>query len=188
MLQNPFTIAGFEKYQKKTRREQFLVDIDNIVPWRELVEVIEHHYPNMHRTHKGNEWHFGMKMQIGVNSMTKQVHSIATSSANMHDSQMIGEPLHGQETRVRGDSTYTGQPEAILNKTPYAQDCTHKKGFGNRQLTKEQKRRNTTKSKAKTVHIYLVSKCVFGFEKVRTKGLRKIPPTSTPIWALYTST
>lgn len=49
----------------------------------------------MHQTRKGNEWYFGMKMHIDMDSKTKLVHLIATSSANMHDLQMIGELLHG---------------------------------------------------------------------------------------------
>ena len=129
----------------------------------------------MHQTRKGNEWYFGMKMHIGMDSKTKLVHLIATSSANMHDLQMIGELLHGQETRVWGDSAYTGQREKILNKAPYAQDFTHRKGFGYRQLTEEQRRQNKTKSKvlAKVEHVFLVSKRIFGFDKVRCKGFKK---------------
>ncbi len=44
--------------------------------------------PEMHQTKKGNEWYFGMKMHIGVDSRTGVVHSVATSAANVHDSQM----------------------------------------------------------------------------------------------------
>ena len=36
---------GFEKFRKKTRKEQFLDDMETIIPWRGLVEVIEPFYP-----------------------------------------------------------------------------------------------------------------------------------------------
>ena len=36
----------FEKYRKKTRKEQFLDDMEVIIPWQNLVETIEPHYPN----------------------------------------------------------------------------------------------------------------------------------------------
>jgi IS5 family transposase len=36
---------GFEKYRKKTRKEQFLEDMDTIIPWKRLVEAIEPFYP-----------------------------------------------------------------------------------------------------------------------------------------------
>ena len=36
---------GFEKYRKKTRKEQFLEDMEHIIPWQGLVEVIKPFYP-----------------------------------------------------------------------------------------------------------------------------------------------
>src|SRR5690554_4662683 len=37
---------GFEKYRKKTRKEQFLKGMNTIIPWKELTEAIEPFYPN----------------------------------------------------------------------------------------------------------------------------------------------
>ena len=37
---------GFEKFRKKTRKEQFLDDMETIIPWKELCEAIEPFYPN----------------------------------------------------------------------------------------------------------------------------------------------
>ena len=45
MRQDSFSDAGFEKYRKKTRKEQFLEEMDSIIPWKELTEVIEPFYP-----------------------------------------------------------------------------------------------------------------------------------------------
>src|SRR5450755_2137149 len=39
--------------------------------------------PEMHQTKKGNEWHFGMKAHIGVESRTKIIHSVAASAASV---------------------------------------------------------------------------------------------------------
>ena len=36
---------GFERYTKKTRREIFLEEMEQVVPWRELCALIEPHYP-----------------------------------------------------------------------------------------------------------------------------------------------
>ena len=38
--------------------------------------------PEMHQTKKGNQWHFGMKAHIGVDSETGIVHSLSTTAAN----------------------------------------------------------------------------------------------------------
>ena len=37
------------------------------------------------QTKKGNQWHFGMKAHIGVDSETGIVHSLSTTAANVHD-------------------------------------------------------------------------------------------------------
>ena len=36
---------GFERYTKKTRRQVFLEEMEQVVPWRELGSLIEPHYP-----------------------------------------------------------------------------------------------------------------------------------------------
>ena len=36
---------GFERYTKKTRREVFLEEMEQVVPWRALCALIEPHYP-----------------------------------------------------------------------------------------------------------------------------------------------
>lgn len=37
--------SGFEKYARKSRREEFLGLMESVVPWRDLEAVIEPHYP-----------------------------------------------------------------------------------------------------------------------------------------------
>ena len=51
--------------------------------------------PEMHSTCKGNQWYFGMKAHIGVDSTSKIVHTLETSAANVHDSKMLAQLLHG---------------------------------------------------------------------------------------------
>lgn len=45
MRQPSLSASGFEKYRKKTRKQQFLEEMEVIVPWRELAAAIEPHYP-----------------------------------------------------------------------------------------------------------------------------------------------
>ncbi len=131
--------------------------------------------PEMHQTRKGNQWHFGMKGHIGVDSQTKLIHSVAATPANVHDSQLLGDLLHGEETRVWGDSAYTGQGDAIHKHAPRAKDFTHRKGYRNRPLNNDEKAKNKTQSKvrAKVEHPFLILKRVFGFNKVCYRGLDK---------------
>ena len=131
--------------------------------------------PEMHQTRKGNQWYFGMKAHIGVDSRSKMIHSVVATAANVHDSQVLEDLLHGEETRVWGDSAYTGQGDVIRKHAPNAKDFTNQKGFRNRPLTEEDAARNRTKSKvrAKVEHPFLVLKRIFGFNKVRYRGLDK---------------
>ena len=131
--------------------------------------------PEMHQTKKGNEWHFGMKMHIGVDSRTKLIHSVVATAANVHDSQVLEDLLHGEETRVWGDSAYTGQAEVIKSCAPRARDFTQKKGSRYKKLSDVERAKNRTKSKvrAKVEHSIGVVKRVFGFSKVRYRGLAK---------------
>ena len=59
--------------------------------------------PEMHQTSKGQQWYFGMKAHIGVDSQTKLVHTVLVSAANVHDSLALPHLLHGKETRVWGN-------------------------------------------------------------------------------------
>jgi IS5 family transposase len=131
--------------------------------------------PEMHQTRKGNEWYFGMKAHVGVDSQTKLIHSVAATPANVHDSQVLPDLLHGEETRVWGDSAYAGQTEVIRKHAPKAKDFTQEKGHRSRPLSEEQKRRNRNKSRvrSKGEHPFLILKCVFGFKKVRYRGIDK---------------
>jgi len=131
--------------------------------------------PEMHQTRKGNQWYFGMKAHIGVDSKSKLIHSVAATAANAHDSQLLPDLLHGEEKRVYGDSAYAGQGEAIREQAPKAKDFTQKKGCRSRALRETDRARNRTKSRvrARVEHPFLVLKRVFGFSKVRYRGLDK---------------
>jgi IS5 family transposase len=131
--------------------------------------------PEMHQTRKGNQWYFGMKAHIGVDSKTKLIHSVAVTPANVHDSQVLGDLLHGNETRVWGDSAYAGQGVVLAEHAPLAKDFTQKKGSRYRQLTNAEQSANRYKSKtrARVEHAFGVMKRQFGFNKVRYRGLNK---------------
>ena len=120
-MQQTLSENGFEKFRKKTRKERFLEEVETIILWEELAKVIKPFYPNknkerdrdMRQVRKGRQWYFGMKAHIGVDSRTKLIHSVVATLANVHDSQVLSDLLHGEETRVRGDSAYTGQGQVI---------------------------------------------------------------------------
>lgn len=133
--------------------------------------------PEMHQVKKGNEWHFGMKLHIGADSKTGLVHSASVTAANVHDSHQVPNLLHGQETRFYGDSAYRGkaQRERLKEIAPKAKDFTNKRAYRNRPLTDADKATNRRKSsvRSKIEHPFLTLKRLWGFAKVRYRGLAK---------------
>ena len=131
--------------------------------------------PEMRQTKKGNQWYFGMKGHIGVDSKTKLIHSAVVTPANVHDSQPLPSLLHGAETRVWGDSAYIGQKQAIRQVAPKARDFTNRRGTRSHELTEEEQMTNRRKSsvRAKVEHPFFIIKRLFGFTKVCYRGMAK---------------
>jgi len=131
--------------------------------------------PEMHQTRKGNQWYFGMKAHIGVDSKTKIIHSAAATAANVADCRLLPDLLHGEETRVWGDQAYRGQRNVIVEHAPGAQDFTNRRYRQKGVVNENERAKNRTKSKvrAKVEHAFFVIKQVFGFARVRYRGLDK---------------
>lgn len=131
--------------------------------------------PDMAATRKGNQWHFGMKAHIGVDSKTKLIHSVVATAANVHDACILEDLLHGEETRLWGDSAYASQKAILEEYAPNAKDFTNQKGCRYKPLSEIDRRKNRNKSKvrAKVEHVFHVMKRQFGFTKVRFRGLEK---------------
>jgi IS5 family transposase len=131
--------------------------------------------PEMHPTRKGNQWYFGLKAHIGVDAKQGTVHSVATTAASVSDCHMLPELLHGEERKVGGDGGYQGQTAAIKQAAPKAQDMTCKRTRFKHYVDELQKKKNTSKSRvrAKVEHAFRILKRVFGFDKVRYRGIAK---------------
>ena len=129
----------------------------------------------MHQTRKGNQWYFGMKAHIGVDSREGVVHSVCTSAASVADVHLLPDLLHGAERKVWGDAGYQGQSEAIREVAPHAQDMTCRRTKFKDYVDQVARRKNTTKSRvrAKVEHPFRILKRIFGFDKVRYRGLAK---------------
>jgi IS5 family transposase len=133
--------------------------------------------PEMHQVKKGNQWHFGMKVHVGADSKTGLIHSASITAANVHDSHEVPNLLHGDETRFYGDSAYRGkaQRERLKSLAPKAKDFTNKRAYKNAPLSDADKETNRRKSgvRAKVEHPFLTLKRLWGFTKVRYRGLAK---------------
>ena len=131
--------------------------------------------PQMHQTKKNEQWYFGMKLHIGVDSKTGLAHSAVVTAANVHDKHPLPDLLHGQEDRVYGDCAYASQHELIWAKAPGAADFTNRR-VRKGSVTEELERlvnRAKSRVRARVEHVFAVVKRLWGFDKVRYRGLAK---------------
>ena len=131
--------------------------------------------PEMHQTRKGQQWYFGMKLHIGVDSRTGLAHSAVVTAANVHDKHPLPDLLHGNEQRVYGDSAYASQKALIGSKAPKARDFTNQRVRKGGWIDEVQRAKNRNKSRvrARVEHVFAVVKRLWGFSKVRYRGLAK---------------
>ena len=131
--------------------------------------------PEMHQTRKGQQWYFGMKLHIGVDSQSGLAHSAVVTAANVHDKHPLPDLLHGVERRVYGDSAYASQKALIEGKAPNAKDFTNQRARRNGIVNEAVKVKNRNKSRirSRVEHVFGVVKRLWGFGKVRYRGLAK---------------
>ncbi len=128
----------------------------------------------MKQARKGKQGHFGMKVHVGPDSRGL-VHSLVTGPASEGDITRIGELLHGQERELFGDQAYWSED--------HRQHCRHagiayrvnRRARPGRPLTQAQKAINRARSRqrARGEHAFHVVKNLWGFTKVRYRGLYK---------------
>ena len=133
--------------------------------------------PEMKQTRKGNQWHFGMKLHVGVDDQSGLVHSLATTSANMHDLTASEELLHGEEARVWGDAGYRGMEKRKAHEDRQVAWHIAMGPSQRRRLARDELERLMEGCKssvrAKVEHVFFHVKQMFGYSKVRYRSLAK---------------
>ena len=135
--------------------------------------------PEMTSSKKGNQWHFGMKAHIGVDTAHGLVHALEVTTGKVSDYSMAETLLHGDEQTAHGDRGYadkTREPDRVREEdeagprwfVPFkrAKGCD---------TTPEQKRLNRLMAGLRSAveHPFRVLKRQFGHTKVRYRGLFK---------------
>ena len=129
--------------------------------------------PEMHQTKKGKDWYFGMKAHVGTDRRGI-VHSLTTTAANVHDSTQMAKLLHGREREVYGDQAYWNESH---RKDAQKMGIRYRINRRPNQapLSQYQRRINRLRSRARArcEHVFHVVKRLWGFNKVRYRGLAK---------------
>jgi IS5 family transposase len=169
-------------------REGTLVDATIIAAPPSTKNKAHERDPEMHQTKKGNEWHFGMKAHIGADAESGLVHSLHTTAANESDVAHTHEVLHGEESMVFVDAGYIGvdkraevvQAQAEGEIRPDIQwhvakrrSTITKMAEGTVKTLTRALERVKAQIRARVEHPFHLVKNLFGFKKVRYKGLAK---------------
>lgn len=134
----------------------------------------------LHQTKKGNAWHFGMKLHIGVDAASGLTHTAVGTAANVSDVVMAADLLHGQEQRIYADAGYTGvhKRDEHQNRTVdwhVALKRSHVKKLPEDEIGTLTRQIERLKAgvRAKVEHPFHVIKNVFRHRKTRYRGLAK---------------
>jgi IS5 family transposase len=129
----------------------------------------------MSSTKKGQAWYFGMKAHIGVDSRSGLAHSVVCGTASEHDSQRLDELLHGEEKEIYGDKAYDKEGRKTQSRAEGVKWRVTIKAHRGRPLTNQEETWNKSRNRvrAKVEHLFGVVKNLWGYRKVRYRGLYK---------------
>jgi IS5 family transposase len=129
----------------------------------------------MSSTKKGNDWYFGMKAHVGVDADSGIVHSLETTTAKVHDSQVWDDLLHGDETSVWADKGYVSAEREAAFSGPASSgaSCGRRRRAARSTPIDEDINRIIAMVRARVEHPFRVLKRQFGYVKTRYRGLAK---------------
>jgi IS5 family transposase len=130
--------------------------------------------PAMHQTRKGQQWYFGMKLHVGTD-LRGLVHHVVATDAAAADITQLPALLHGQERDLYGDQAYWNETHRQHWTASGGRYRVNRKAPRNGQLTRRQWLGNRWRSqrRARGEHAFQVVKRLWGFTKVRYRGLAK---------------
>lgn len=126
--------------------------------------------PEMKQTRKGNQWYFGMKLHVGTDRQGV-VHSLVTTDAGAADITQLPQLLHGQETTLHGDKAYDKADHKLQWELSGGRYLVNKSGP--RTPYWDAINRTRSRTRARVEHVFHVIKRLWGFAKVRYRGLAK---------------
>ena len=130
--------------------------------------------PEMGSTKKGTTWHFGLKAHVG-SDVQGRVHTVVVTSASVHDSQRMDDCLHGDEAVIYGDKAYVDAQRQEDAEAEGIEWRVLRKAKRGRKLTcaDHSFNRKSNRTRARIEHPFGIIKHLWGYRKVRYRGLAK---------------
>lgn len=142
--------------------------------------------PEMHSTRKGNQYYFGAKVHIGVDTESGLVHTVVTTAANVSDVSQVVNLLHGEEEEVGADAGYVGvtkreeiqeaqacRAQEIKWRIAKRRNTIKKMAEGWHKNLAQAYEKLKAKIRARVEHPFHVVKNIFKYKKTRYRGIAK---------------
>ena len=141
--------------------------------------------PEMKQTRKGKNWHFGMKLHIGSDRKGR-VHRVTATHAAAADITQMPHLLHGDETTVFGDQAYWKEADRQAFAARGVRYRVNRRPASKAGLSERWRAINRARSRtrARGEHPFHVVKRLWGFAKVRYRGLAKNLARAQTMFAL----
>ena len=197
MRQLTLAAVGFERYAKMTRRAGFVAEMERVVPWSALCALIEPFYPKpgngrppvgverMLRIYFLQQW-FNLSGPAVEEALydslaMRRFVDIDLGRKPAPDETTVCRFGHLLEAHDLGQQLFDEVPRHLaaqglkLEHAPKARDFTNRRYRLRGVVDEVERAKNRTKSKvrARVEHAIGVIKRVFGFAKVRYRGLKK---------------
>ncbi len=141
--------------------------------------------PEMHQTRKGNQWYFGEKIHVGSDAGTGYIHAIEVTAANAADITAAAGLIREDDEVVYADAAYQG-----IEKREEIKGNPHLSAIDYRTNNKKPYRKNKwepgpgefwfryfeyqkSRIRSKVEYTFYIIKRIFGYRKVRYRGLAK---------------
>ena len=178
-------IAGLLEDKRLLLRSGTIVDATIIAAPSSTKNASETRDPEMKQTRKGKNWHFGMKLHVGTDRRGI-VHTVLATNAAAADITQLPDLLHGQEREVYGDQAYWKEADRQTFEARGVRYRMNRRSKGKQPLSEQWKKINRARSRtrARGEHAFRVIKQLWGFAKVRYRGLAKNLARAQTMFAL----
>jgi IS5 family transposase len=178
-------IQGLLEEKRLLLRSGTIVDATIIAAPSSTKNASETRDPEMKQTRKGKAWHFGMKLHVGTDRRGI-VHTVLATNAAAADITQLPDLLHGQEREVFGDQAYWKQADRQSFEARGVRYRINRRPKAKQPLSERWKTINRARSRtrARGEHAFRVIKQLWGFAKVRYRGLAKNLARAQTMFAL----
>ena len=178
------SITGLLEERRLLLRSGTIVDATIIAAPSSTKNASATRDPEMKQTRKGKNWHFGMKLHIGADKRGI-VHTVRATNAAVADITQLPDLLDGQEREVFGDQAYRKEDDRAFLESWGVRYRINRRP-SRRPLSKRWRMINRARSRtrARGEHAFRIVKQLWGFAKVRYRGLAKNLARAQTMFAL----